>query len=59
MEALLAEHDKLRKKGNLSKSIDDVQKTIDLLTTARNSIASGLSNPTLHDSLSSVLHIAD
>jgi hypothetical protein len=39
MEALLAEHEKLAKKGNLSKSIDDVQKTIDLLISARDAVA--------------------
>ena len=39
MEALLAEHEKLARKSNLSKSIDDVQKTIDLLTDARNAVA--------------------
>ena len=48
MEALMQEHDKLCKKGNFSKSIDDVQKTIDLLTAARDTIASGLSPPTLN-----------
>ena len=39
MEALLEEHEKLSRKGNLSKSLDDVQKTIDLLVKARDSIA--------------------
>lgn len=39
MESILAEHEKLVKKGNLSKSVDDVQKTIDLLIKARDSIA--------------------
>ncbi len=39
MESILAEHEKLVKKGNLSKSVDDVQKTIDLLVKARDSIA--------------------
>lgn len=38
MEALLEEHEKLSRKGNLSKSVEDVQKTIDLLTKARDSI---------------------
>ena len=39
MEALLEEHEKLSRKGNLSKSVEDVQKTIDLLVRARDSIA--------------------
>ena len=39
MEALLEEHEKLSHKGNLSKSVEDVQKTIDLLIKARDSIA--------------------
>lgn len=43
MDSLLQEHEKLCKRGTLSKSIDDVQKTIDLLVKARDSIASGLS----------------
>ena len=46
MEALLEEHEKLVKKGNLSKSVEDVQKTIDLLVQARESIAA--STRTLH-----------
>ena len=39
MESLLIEQAKLEKKGNLTKTIDDVQKTIDLLTAAREAIA--------------------
>ncbi|KAK7520477.1 CTLH/CRA C-terminal to lish motif domain-containing protein [Phyllosticta citriasiana] len=39
MDSLKAEHDKLEKKGNLSKSINDVQKTIDLLAKTRAAIA--------------------
>lgn len=39
MEALLEEQEKLSRKGNLSKSLEDVQKTIDLLVKARDSIA--------------------
>ena len=39
MEALFEEHEKLSRKGNLSKSLADVQKTIDLLVKARDSIA--------------------
>ena len=55
MEALMQEHDKLCKKGNFSKSIDDVQKTIDLLTAARDTIASGLSPPTPNRYLAALL----
>ena len=43
MEALIEEHEKLSRKGNLSKSLDDVQKTIDLLVKARDSIAASMS----------------
>ncbi|KAG9615979.1 regulator of gluconeogenesis Rmd5, partial [Aureobasidium melanogenum] len=39
MESLRLEQDKLDKKGNLSKTIEDVQKTIDLLVAARETIA--------------------
>ena len=46
MEALLEEHEKLVKKGNLSKSVEDVQKTIDLLVQARESIAASMPYPT-------------
>ena len=45
MESLLEEHEKLCRKGNLSKSLDDVQKTIHLLVKARNSIASRMFVP--------------
>lgn len=41
MEALLAEHERLSKSGTLQKSLDDVQKTIDLLVKARERIAAG------------------
>lgn len=41
MEALLAEHERLSKSGTLRKSLDDVQKTIDLLVKARERIAAG------------------
>ncbi len=41
MDSLLKELEGLEKKGNLSKSIEDVQKTIDLLVGARNTIAAG------------------
>lgn len=43
MEALLEEHEKLSRNGSLSKSVEDVQKTIDLLTKARDSIVAGTS----------------
>ncbi|EOD52017.1 Rmnd5a protein [Neofusicoccum parvum] len=39
MDTLKAEHEKLLKKGNLNKSINDVQKTIDLLVKARAQVA--------------------
>ncbi|KAL8834346.1 MAG: hypothetical protein Q9170_003801 [Blastenia crenularia] len=39
MEGLLAEHERLSKSGTFSKSLDDIQKTIDLLVKARESIA--------------------
>lgn len=42
MEALQAEQANLEKKGNLRKTIDDVQKTIDLLVSARQAIAAGM-----------------
>jgi len=38
METLSRELEKLSKKNSLSKSVDDVQKTIDLLIKARESI---------------------
>jgi len=42
MEALLEEHEKLVKRGSLSKSIEDVQKTIDLLVKGREIIATSM-----------------
>jgi hypothetical protein len=42
MESLRLEQQKLDKKGNLSKTIGDVQKTIDLLTAAREAVAAGV-----------------
>ncbi|THY87182.1 RMND5A protein [Aureobasidium pullulans] len=39
MESLRLEQQKLDKKGNLSKTIGDLQKTIDLLTAAREAVA--------------------
>ena len=43
MEALAKELNGLESKGNLGKSIEDVQKGIDMLVDARNAIASGRS----------------
>ena len=40
MEALILEQEKLAKGGNLEKSLEDVQKTIDLLVNARDAISS-------------------
>jgi len=59
MESLQKEHERVEKKGSLKKSIDDVQKTIDLLLNARNAIAAGeylcthwtLRRPILRDAL--------
>lgn len=42
MEALILEQEKLAKSGNLSKSLDGVQKTIDLLVKAREAIAASM-----------------
>ena len=39
MDSLLEEYENLSRDSNLSKSLDDVQKTIDLLERARESIA--------------------
>ncbi len=41
MEALLAEHETLARKGNLNKTIADVQKVIDLLVQAREAVQNG------------------
>ena len=43
MDALLEELKRLSERGNLSKSLDDVQKTIDLLVKARDSISTSQS----------------
>lgn len=40
MEGILAAHEQLERKGNLAKTIQDVQKTIDLLQSARDAVAS-------------------
>lgn len=42
METLRAEHQRLEKKGNLKKAVDDVQKTIDLLVAARDAVSAGM-----------------
>lgn len=39
MDTLYETHEKLAKNGNLSKSLQDVQKTLDMLVKARSSIA--------------------
>ena len=39
MEALILEQEKLAKDGNLGKSLEDVQKTIDLLVNAREAVS--------------------
>jgi hypothetical protein len=44
MEALLEEHGKLVKRGSLSKIVEDVQITIDLLVKARDSIANSVTS---------------
>jgi hypothetical protein len=38
MDLLLEEHERLVTKANLGRSVEDVQKTIDLLSKARESI---------------------
>lgn len=43
MKALQTEHERLEKKGNLKKTINDVQKLIDSLVQARNAVAAGIS----------------
>lgn len=43
MDALLEELERLSERGNLSRSVDDVQKTIDLLVKARDSISTSQS----------------
>ena len=41
MEALLNEQQKLSNNGTLSKSLEEIQKALDALITARNNIAAG------------------
>lgn len=43
MEALIVEQEKLANGGNLEKSLEDVQKTIDILVNAREAIATSTS----------------
>ena len=42
MEALISEQEKLTKGGNLGKSLEDVQNSIDLLVNAREAIAASM-----------------
>lgn len=42
MDSLISEHEKLASAGNLGKSVEDVQKIIDLLTNARDVISSSM-----------------
>ena len=44
MEALILEQEKLAKGGNLEKSLEDVQKTIDLLVNTRETISTSTWN---------------
>ena len=55
MEQLLQEQERLEKKGNLGKAVNDVQKTIDLLVNARDSISASM----LCSSIIYVLLISD
>ncbi|KAI4180358.1 MAG: hypothetical protein LQ346_007012 [Caloplaca aetnensis] len=48
MEGLLAEHERLSQSGTFSKTIDDIQKTIDLLVKARESIAANPNETSLN-----------
>ncbi|KAL8754276.1 MAG: hypothetical protein Q9184_005166, partial [Pyrenodesmia sp. 2 TL-2023] len=48
METLLAEHERLSQSGTFSKTIDDIQKTIDLLVKARESIAANPNETSLN-----------
>lgn len=48
MDSILAAHQSLEKKGNLSKAVQDVQKLIDLLESTRDSIAAGPDKAALH-----------
>lgn len=41
MESILKEHERLEKKGNLRKGIEDVQRIIDQLQAARNGVEAG------------------
>ncbi|KAL9009848.1 MAG: hypothetical protein Q9173_005151 [Seirophora scorigena] len=48
MEALLAEHERLSKSGTFTKTLDDIQKTIDLLVKARETIAANTETASLN-----------
>ena len=41
MEAILKEHERLEKKANLGKAVDDVQKIIDQLEAAKAQVLAG------------------
>jgi E3 ubiquitin-protein transferase RMND5 len=56
MDLIHKEHDRLWKRTKSSKSIDDVQATIDLLQEARNTIAAGMRHSLL---IQSLLAVAD
>ncbi|KAI4111177.1 MAG: hypothetical protein LQ345_006853 [Seirophora villosa] len=48
MDALLAEHERLSKSGTFTKTLDDIQKTIDLLVKARETIAANTETASLN-----------
>ena len=42
MEAILKEHERLEKKANLGKAVDDVQKIVDQLEAAKAQVLAGI-----------------
>lgn len=50
MEGLLEENEKLSAKYNLAKSVEDVQKTINLLTKARDDMVASTFSPKAYES---------
>ncbi|KAI4088274.1 MAG: hypothetical protein LQ344_006188 [Seirophora lacunosa] len=48
MDALLAEHERLSKSGTFTKTLEDIQKTIDLLVKARETIAANTETASLN-----------
>lgn len=50
MDVLQKEHERLSKRLSSSKTVDEIQKTIDLLQEARNTIAAGMFNNGQNDS---------